>query len=163
MQPLDEQVSLSLAKTRLGQVDLPPEVEAALLERSAGNPFYIEEITYSLIEQEVLITEQVQEGVEVWLVNPSSQEIDLPDSIHGMVQTRIDKLEEEAHKLLLEASVVGMEFNVDFLKELHARAGGDTFRAYPRPVPLVRKKFSKTSAASRKWIKYSLFKRSRSA
>jgi len=52
----------------------------------------------------------------------------LPDSIHGMVQTRIDKLGEEARKLLFEASVLGMEFSTSLLAEVHERAGGERSR-----------------------------------
>ena len=66
-----------------------------IYDKSGGNPFYVEEITFSLIDREILILEEVQEGNEVWVVNPAEKDVELPDTIHGMVQTRIDKLDEE--------------------------------------------------------------------
>ncbi|HLA39997.1 MAG TPA: adenylate/guanylate cyclase domain-containing protein, partial [Candidatus Glassbacteria bacterium] len=126
VKPLSREESKRMVEGMLRGLVLPDHLTKLIFEKSGGNPFYIEEITYSLIEQEVLISEEVQEGNEVWLVNPSSGEVNLPDSLHGMVQTRIDKLDEEARKLLLEASVIGMDFGSEFLGELHGRAGGES-------------------------------------
>jgi len=126
VKPLSREETKQMVESMLKGLVLPAKLSELIYGKSGGNPFYIEEITFSLIEQEVLITEEIQEGNEVWLVNPSSTEVELPDSIHGMVQTRIDKLDEEGRKLLLEASVIGMDFGLDFLGDLHGRAGGVT-------------------------------------
>lgn len=123
--PLSREETTGMVQGMLKGLILTDRLAKLIFEKSGGNPFYIEEITFSLIDREVLIQEEVQEGSPVWVVNPKEEDVELPDSIHGMVQTRIDKLDEEARKLLFEASVTGMEFSTALLGDLHGRAGGD--------------------------------------
>ena len=123
--PLSFEEAVSMVQGMLKGLVLNDHLSKLIYEKSGGNPFYLEEITFSLIDREILIQEEIQAGNSVWVVNPESGEVELPDSIHGMVQTRIDKLGEEARKLLFEASVLGMEFSVSLLGEVHERAGGE--------------------------------------
>ena len=126
LKPLSQEESTDMVQKMLKGLVLTDELKDLIYDKSGGNPFYIEEITFSLIDQEVLVQDdQIQPGNPIWIVNPSEKDVELPDTIHGMVQTRIDKLDEEVRKLMFEASVIGMEFNVDLLSELHAKAGGD--------------------------------------
>ncbi len=123
--PLSHQESAGMVQGMLRGLILGERLAKLIYEKSGGNPFYLEEITFSLIDREVLIQEEVQEGNPVWVVNPEQEDVELPDSIHGMVQTRIDKLGEQARKLLLEASVLGVEFGTSLLADVHERAGGE--------------------------------------
>ncbi len=123
--PLSLDEAVGMVQGMLRGMVLTERLAKVIFEKSGGNPFYLEEITFSLIDREVLIQEEVQEGNPVWVVNPEQEDVELPDSIHGMVQTRIDKLDEEARKLLFEASVLGMEFSTNLLAEVHERAGGE--------------------------------------
>lgn len=125
IEPLSSQETADMVQGMLPGLVLTERLAKLIFEKSDGNPFYIEEITFSLIDREVLIQEEVQEGNPVWVVNPEQAEVELPDSIHGMVQTRIDKLGEQARKLLFEASVLGMEFGTNLLADVHERAGGE--------------------------------------
>ena len=126
IQPLSLEQSTEMVEGMLKGLMLNEELKKLIYDKSGGNPFYIEEITFSLIDQEVLVQkEEVQPGNPVWVVNPRETAVELPDSIHGMVQTRIDKLDEEVRKLLFEASVIGMEFSADMLSSLHGKSGGD--------------------------------------
>ena len=129
IQPLSPEQCTAMVEGMLKGLVLTEELKQLIYDKSGGNPFYIEEITFSLIDQEVLVQdENVQPGNPVWVVNPRETAVELPDSIHGMVQTRIDKLDEEVRKLLFEASVIGMEFSADLLSSLHGKAGGDLGR-----------------------------------
>ena len=126
IKPLSLEESTEMVQKMLNGLVLTDQLKNLIYDKSGGNPFYIEEITFSLVEQEVLVQDdQIQPGNPIWIVNPSEKDVQLPDSIHGMVQTRIDKLDEQARELMFEASVIGMEFNGDLLGELHARAGGE--------------------------------------
>lgn len=125
IQPLSLEEATGMVQGMLHGLVLNERLARLIYEKSGGNPFYIEEITFSLIDREVLIQDEVQEGNPVWVVNPKEEDVELPDTIHGMVQTRIDKLDEQARKLLFEASVVGMDFSTGLLGELHDRAGGE--------------------------------------
>jgi class 3 adenylate cyclase/tetratricopeptide (TPR) repeat protein len=125
VEPLSLAEVKNMVQGMLKGLVLNDKLAGLIYDKSGGNPFYVEEITFSLIDREVLIQEEVQEGNPVWVVNPAELDVELPDTIHGMVQTRIDKLDEEARKLLFEASVIGMEFSTSLLGNLHGRAGGD--------------------------------------
>ncbi len=126
LRSLSLEESTEMVQGMLNGLVLTDELKNLIYDKSGGNPFYIEEITFSLIDQEQLVQDdQIQPGNPIWIVNPSEKDVELPDSIHGMIQTRIDKLDEEVRNLLFEASVIGMEFNVDLLGKLHAKAGGD--------------------------------------
>ncbi|MEA2064272.1 MAG: tetratricopeptide repeat protein, partial [Gemmatimonadota bacterium] len=125
VQPLSLPEATDMVEGMLPGLKLTEELGSLIYDKSSGNPFYIEEITKSLIDQQVLVPDKdIQPGNTIWVVEREGKEVELPDTIHGMVQTRIDKLEEKVRILLLEASVIGMEFSTDLLFSLHEQAGG---------------------------------------
>jgi class 3 adenylate cyclase/tetratricopeptide (TPR) repeat protein len=66
----------------------------AVLSKAEGNPFFLEELTRSLLEHpDVLV----------------------PDTIQGVLMARIDRLPEEHKRLLQTASVLGREFSLHLL------------------------------------------------
>ncbi|HUF75119.1 MAG TPA: tetratricopeptide repeat protein, partial [Longimicrobiales bacterium] len=85
------------------------EVDGGLVglihERTAGNPFYIEEICQALVEEGAVV---VVDGAARLAAPP--QLLDLPDSIQSVIRARLDRLEREARDVLKLASVVGREF-----------------------------------------------------
>ncbi|HTG33387.1 MAG TPA: adenylate/guanylate cyclase domain-containing protein [Thermoanaerobaculia bacterium] len=69
----------------------------AVLSKAEGNPFFLEELTRSLLEHpDVLV----------------------PDTIQGVVMARIDRLPEEHKRLLQTASVLGREFSLPLLTQV---------------------------------------------
>jgi class 3 adenylate cyclase/tetratricopeptide (TPR) repeat protein len=85
---------------------LSPEVKAQIIERAAGNPLFIEELV-----------RVVQAG------NTSLDE--LPDSLSGLLLTRLDQLDERSRAMLRVAAVVGQRFPVPVLQAVY---GEDTTR-----------------------------------
>ncbi len=126
LEPLDPPETTQMVEGMLKGLVLSDRLAGLIYQRSGGNPFYIEEIAYALIDSGVFLPDdQIQPGNRLWVVNPDEREVELPDSVHGMVQTRIDKLEEPARIVLFEAAVIGMEFGAQLLADLHGRSGGD--------------------------------------
>ncbi|MBN2288810.1 MAG: tetratricopeptide repeat protein, partial [Candidatus Glassbacteria bacterium] len=122
LKPLSLEETTKMVEGMLPGLHLPDELRQLIYNKSSGNPFYIEEISFSLIDQQVLIPDdEIQPGNRIWVVDKAAAEVELPDTIHGMVQTRIDKLDENVRVLLLEASVIGMEFSVEILTALHRK------------------------------------------
>ena len=122
LKPLSLEQTTEMVEGMLPGLHLTDELRQLIFNKSSGNPFYIEEITFSLIDQQVLIPdEEIQPGNRIWVVDKPVEQVELPDTIHGMVQTRIDKLDEKVRILLLEASVIGMEFSVEVLSDLHLK------------------------------------------
>ena len=77
----------------------PPVLLGRLLARSAGNPFYLEELMNFLKDQGI----DFQDARAI-------QTLDLPDSLHSLVLSRIDRLTENQQAALKVASVVGRLF-----------------------------------------------------
>ncbi|MEA1996106.1 MAG: adenylate/guanylate cyclase domain-containing protein [Gemmatimonadota bacterium] len=123
--PLSPEETVVMVEGMLRGLVLTEKLKNLIYDKSVGNPFYIEEIAFALIDKGVLVPDDdIQPGNRIWVVNPAISDVELPDSIHGMVQTRIDKLDPGARTLLFEASVIGMEFTVGLLSRLHVKAGG---------------------------------------
>jgi adenylate cyclase len=81
-----------------------------ILERSSGNPLFIEEILRSLIEMGVLR----REGPH-WRVVADEASIDIPAGIHALLLARMDRLPREVRALAQEAAVIGPRFDVALL------------------------------------------------
>lgn len=77
-----------------------------------GNSLYIEEVCKALIEEGNIYREKGR-----WQLNPDIREIQLPQSIHLTIQSRINKLDEPTRELLRLAAVIGKEFDFATLKK----------------------------------------------
>lgn len=84
---------------------LPADI-APLIEKTQGNPFYIEEVMHSLIESGLL----VRSAEHGWQFTMPIDQAAIPDSIEGVIIARLDRLEERSREILQVASVVGRRF-----------------------------------------------------
>jgi predicted ATPase len=87
----------------------PPEL-AGLIERAQGNPFFIEEVVRSLVDFGGL--ERTAQG---WRLTRPPDQIDLPDSIEGLITARLDRLEQRCRDVIQAASVIGRRFGYHVL------------------------------------------------
>ena len=76
--------------------DLPADLREVLLDRSGGNPFYLEELVSLLSEAGM-----VGGG------RASSGRTDLPDTLRGLVAARLDGLSPDERRTLDDAAVMG--------------------------------------------------------
>jgi len=95
--------------------NLPDELRTDVLQRSAGIPFYLEEILRMLIEEQVIKHEDGQ-----WQLAPGKDFIGMgvPDNLRGLILTRFDRLGPEHRKVLQAAAVIGKQFNLHLLAEI---------------------------------------------
>ena len=84
---------------------LPGPVYARILERAEGNPFFLEEILRRLIDEGLLRREPGR-----WRAAPGIEAIELPDSVQGVLASRIDLLAPADKRVLQAAAVVGRVF-----------------------------------------------------
>ena len=82
------------------------ELERAVVERSEGNPLYVEEIVRKLIDDGVLRAS----GASRWEVARPTAEVELPRSIQGLIAARLDGLPADEKSVLQDAAVVGRVF-----------------------------------------------------
>jgi adenylate cyclase len=96
-----EQILLERAP---GPTHAPDLLVQRLLERADGNPFYIEELLNYLRDQ----------GIDPQ--DPAAlAALDLPDSLHSLILSRLDQLSERQQITLKVASVIGRLFRVTWL------------------------------------------------
>jgi serine/threonine protein kinase/tetratricopeptide (TPR) repeat protein len=109
--PLDASSSTSLIKAVLGAEHVPIELPRFIHERTGGNPFFIEEVCRTLLEDGTL--EVVQGAVTV--AGPLS-ELRLPETVETVIRIRLDRLDRGSLEVLRVASVVGREFSAALLE-----------------------------------------------
>jgi len=116
--PLPADESERLVENLLHVVELPEAIRGRILEQSEGNPFFVEEIIRTLIEEGVLRRE-----AERWVAAGDVSRIAMPATLRGLIAARIDRLPAAAKAVLQRASVVGRFVNYRALQALHDGSG----------------------------------------
>ncbi|MBR9984535.1 MAG: SpoIIE family protein phosphatase, partial [Desulfosarcina sp.] len=115
---LSEDESQSFVEQLTNIKNIPEVVKKAVLNKSEGNPYFIEELIRMLINEGVL----VKKG-ERFTVAPKIDENKIPGSLQGLLTARIDRLPEEARLTLRIASVIGRNFPekvIEYVMKQHA-------------------------------------------
>ncbi|MCC7429363.1 tetratricopeptide repeat protein [bacterium] len=120
----DEKTSMLLIETILGGITIPEKNKTLLLEKSSGNPFYIEEWIEFVKSKGTVIFEE--DGSQTL----NETEIPVPQSLSALIHSRLDSLKQEQKVLLQKASVIGREFSVQLLTEVEKRFG-ETIEGLP--------------------------------
>jgi class 3 adenylate cyclase/tetratricopeptide (TPR) repeat protein len=119
LQPLPAADGQRLLSNLVGIEDWPPQIYSMLLERAEGNPLYLEEVLRALIDDDVLVQEDGR-----WRISGDVSAIRVPDTLQGVLMTRLDRLEEGSRWTAQVASVIGRVFTLDVLDQIHD-IGGD--------------------------------------
>ena len=107
LDPLSAAESEALVGNLLRIEDLPPKLKWRILSCTEGNPFYVEEVIRSLIDSEAIVRDEVSGR---WQATQDVSSIPIPDTLHGVLMARIDRLHEEAKRVLQLAAVIGRIF-----------------------------------------------------
>jgi adenylate cyclase len=105
LQPLTPDHSAALAEALVGGDPALAEVRALLVNYAEGNPFFLEEVLRSLIDQGVL---RLQGGT--FILSQERGELVLPPTLQGLLVDRIDRLPETSKRLVQIAAVIGRTF-----------------------------------------------------
>lgn len=100
--PLTHQSSRRLLRNLVGHGDVPSEFLARVEEKTRGNPFFMEEVVRYLVDERLLI-----EDADGMNFVGRDEMIQIPNSVHDVIMTRIDRLPRDVRSLLQGASVVG--------------------------------------------------------
>ncbi|MCX7682125.1 MAG: AAA family ATPase [Anaerolineae bacterium] len=112
---LTEEQSCEFINQLLGPDVLPSEVCSLVISKSEGNPYYLEEIVRSLIEQGKLVRD---EELGSWRLAEAVDSLDLPDTLQSLLMARIDRLAPEERRVLQMAAVIGPVFWSSVLEAL---------------------------------------------
>jgi class 3 adenylate cyclase/tetratricopeptide (TPR) repeat protein len=101
---LDALLGTDVSLTRLKQ---------ALVDRTEGNPFFLEESARTVVESEALAG-----GPGAYRVTRSTEHIGMPATVEAVLASRIDRLSPEDKRLLQCAAAVGSQVPEGILREI---------------------------------------------
>ena len=116
LDPLPADDVAALVGQRLGVTSLPQPVADLIGEHAGGNPFFSEELAYTLRDTGVIT---VTNGTCRIAPGADLQALSLPDTVQGVVLTRIDRLAPPQQLTLKVASVIGRSFAYRLLHDIH--------------------------------------------
>jgi class 3 adenylate cyclase/tetratricopeptide (TPR) repeat protein len=115
--PLPPDQAVDLVADKLGVRELPPQLATLINEKAEGHPYFAEEIAYTLRDEGAIEIEGDRATLRVD-VDPDSA-FDVPDTIHGVITSRLSRLAPDEGRTLKVASVIGPRFNPDVLRIVH--------------------------------------------
>ncbi len=110
---LSTSTSAELVQSILEEGEVVPELRELILTRAAGNPLFMEEFTHTLLENGSIHKRDHQ-----YVLTTKPSDIQVPDTIQGIIAARMDRLEENLKRTMQVASVIGRDFAVRILQTI---------------------------------------------
>jgi DNA-binding NtrC family response regulator/tetratricopeptide (TPR) repeat protein len=105
--------SVRMTRDLLGVDELPADLEALIVSKAEGNPFFVEELVRSVEELGAVR----REGARL-VVSGRLDAALVPDTVEDVVTARIDRLAEAPRRALRVAAVIGREFTRRLLDQV---------------------------------------------
>ena len=105
--------SAELVQSILSEGMMAPELRDLILTKAAGNPLFMEELTHTLLENGT-----IEKKDNRYLLNRKPSDIQIPDTVQGIIAARMDRLEENLKRIMQVASVIGREFAFRILQSI---------------------------------------------
>jgi predicted ATPase len=123
LDPLGQEDAQELLTALLGNDPALLPLKRFILEKTEGNPFFMEEIVQALVEQGVFVRGP---GVGVGL-RPAPTEkpitdLHIPTTVQAVLASRIDRLPPPEKELLQTLSVLGKEFSLSLIQQVVGQA-----------------------------------------
>ncbi|GAB4481116.1 MAG: hypothetical protein Kow00124_28530 [Anaerolineae bacterium] len=115
LERLSDTDSLTLMRELLPHIQFPPSLRAIILERSEGNPYFIEEFVRAMIEQGYV---QYVDGQWVFDQDRLQDTIPIPASLTTLIQSRYDALPPDLHTVAQCAAVIGPNFETELVEAI---------------------------------------------
>ncbi|PWU04658.1 MAG: hypothetical protein C5B51_16385 [Terriglobia bacterium] len=103
-----------LLATLSGQAP-PPSAARIVFDHTEGNPFFVEEVFRHLSDEGRLFDQQ-----GAWRQGLRSDQLQVPQGIRLVLGRRLERLPEEARRVLTTAAVIGRTFSLPLLEELES-------------------------------------------
>ena len=101
LRPLGPRDSLAIVSGLLADAAPAGALASRILDKAEGNPFFLEELARVMTDH-----------------GGARAEIEVPDTVHGVLTARIDRLAELPKRVLQTSSVIGREFSLRLLEAL---------------------------------------------
>ncbi len=119
LESLDEDQVEVLLNNLLKVKGFMPRIRELVVKKTGGNPFFIEEVVRSFIDDGVV---EIKDGH--YRITDKIDSVIVPETIHEVLMARIDKLDEDTKSLLKIASVIGRNFFYKILASVSESIGG---------------------------------------
>lgn len=136
--PLRASDSLRLLGNLLNIDQLSVQGWEQIVEKSEGNPFFIEEVVRSLMDSGAIT---MNPATGQWKTTDRMAGYSIPDTVQGLVMARIDRLDQEAKRVVRLASVIGRSFLYRVLAAIETLESGldKTLKAL-QSIEIIREK-----------------------
>ena len=121
LKPLDAAGSEKLISALLDIERMPDTLRATILRKTEGNPYFVEEVVRSLLDQGFV---RDMDGKLEWQAGADASDIAIPDSLQALLMARMDRLDAETRATLQMASVIGRQFYYRILLAISDSAMG---------------------------------------
>lgn len=116
LERLSKDQSHELLSQLLPGAEFDAYILATILTKTAGNPFYLEEVVRSLIDNGAV---RLDPQTDRWqVVADKIDKVEVPDTLHAAIVARIDRLTEDARQALQIAAVIGRQFRLQLLRNV---------------------------------------------
>ena len=122
LDPLGQESAKQLLDALLGNEEALQTLKRLIIEKTHGNPFFIEETVQVLFDQGAL----VRDGT-VTLTKPLS-ELSIPPTVQMILASRIDRLPADEKDLLQTLAVMGKEFPLGLIRKVTGKSDDDLER-----------------------------------
>ena len=109
---LDKKDVSKMIKSITEREDAPSHLIDFIYEKTNGNPFFVEEILRTIIEDNIAYVEN-----DEWVVKDLSL-VKIPGTIKDVVNKIVDKLDKNGRKIIGAASAIGYRFQEDILGDI---------------------------------------------
>jgi class 3 adenylate cyclase/tetratricopeptide (TPR) repeat protein len=111
LDPLPPESAEELLQALLGSDATLQRLKTHLIERTEGNPFFLEESVRALVETQVLTGERGS-----YHLAKSLPSVQVPTAVQAVLAARIDRLPPEEKRVLQEAAVIGKDVPIALLR-----------------------------------------------
>ncbi len=116
LDPLGQVEALGLLSVLLGDDPGLAPLKGLILEKTGGNPFFMEEVVQTLSEEKAVLGQPGHYRVEK---TPTS--LHIPTTVQGVLAARIDRLPHAEKELLQTLAVIGKEFPFSLIQRIVAQ------------------------------------------
>jgi class 3 adenylate cyclase/tetratricopeptide (TPR) repeat protein len=113
LETLGSDASLRLVRNLVGGLPLEPALEQKIVEKTGGNPFFMEEIVHNLLDRGDLVS-----AGDRYVCSRPIEQCAVPDTVQGVLAARMDRLSEDLKQTMQVASVIGRDFAFRLLKSI---------------------------------------------
>ena len=104
-----------IISNHVGGGPVAPEFAKLIYSRTGGNPFFVEEVLRSLVEEA-----RIYKSDEAWTLREIEQ-VEIPSTVRALIKQRVSRLGDDALQILSVGAAMGMDFGYELLMRVTAQ------------------------------------------